>query len=111
MKNKKTIAIFIVLCAVISLILCSGVSAADLDEIVGYEITVDVNEDATLTMVYMIDWKVLDSTSEGPLSWVQVGIPNNHYVSYRPLTETIDDISFSSSSGGFTSGLSSGLVF
>ncbi|MBR6231286.1 MAG: hypothetical protein IKR00_05050 [Lachnospiraceae bacterium] len=40
-----------------------AVYAADLDEIVNYEITVEPNEDATLTMTYHIDWKVLDSDS------------------------------------------------
>lgn len=51
----------------------------DLDEILNYEITVDVNEDGTLDMTYQIDWKVLDSTSKGPLTWVMIGIPNEHY--------------------------------
>ena len=54
-------------------------ASGDLDEILAYDITVDVNEDATLTMVYHIEWKVLDSTSDGPLTWVRVGIPNKHY--------------------------------
>ena len=75
-------------------------SAADLDEILEYRITVDVNEDGTLRMVYHIDWKVLDSDSEGPLSWVTVGIPNKHYVSYEALSSTIRRISYDSAGGG-----------
>ncbi len=75
-------------------------ATGDLDEIINYTITVDVNDDATLDMVYHIDWLVLDSTSDGPLTWVRVGIPNKHYVSLEPLSSTIDDISYSSSSGG-----------
>ena len=59
----------------------SAWAKGDLDEIINYTITVDVNEDATLTMVYHIDWKVLDSTTDGPLTWVRIGIPNKHYVS------------------------------
>ncbi len=73
--------------------------AADLDEIEDYEITAEVNEDATVTLHYHIDWRVLDSDSEGPLSWVTIGIPNGHYVSYRALSDTIRDISYTSSYG------------
>ena len=71
----------------------------DLDEITDYEITIDVNDDGTLSMVYHIDWKVLDSDSEGPLSWVNIGIPNQHYISYKALSDTISKISYSSSGG------------
>ena len=79
----------------------SSAYADDLDEIVNYRITVDVNEDATLSMVYHIDWKVLDSTSEGPLSWVRVGIPNDHYSSIEGLSDTIDSIRYDSSDGSY----------
>ena len=78
-----------------------AVYAADLDEIVNYEITVEPNEHATLTMTYHIDWKVLDSDSEGPLSWVTVGIPNSNYESYRGLSDTVKKISYTSSGGSY----------
>ena len=74
-------------------------ASGDLDEILNYTITVDVNDDATLDMVYHIDWKVLDSTSEGPLTWVLIGIPNKHYVSIDALSKTIRNISYDSSDG------------
>ncbi len=98
----KTAAVLVV---VFAMLLLTGLfekkaaAAGDLDEILLYDITVDVNEDATLTMKYHIDWKVLDSDSDGPLSWVTVGIPNSHYISYKALTDTIKDISYSSSKG------------
>ena len=76
-------------------------SSGDLDEILDYTITVDVNEDATLDMLYHIDWKVLDSTSDGPLSWVRIGIPNMHYVSIEPLSDTIAEIRYSSNGGNY----------
>ena len=69
-------------------------ASGDLDEILNYDIRVEVNSDATLTLTYHVDWKVLDSDSEGPLDWVQIGIPNRHYVSMRGLSSTVDDISF-----------------
>ena len=52
-----------------------SVEAKVLDEILSYEITADVLEDASVDLVYNISWKVLDSDSEGPLEWVQIGIP------------------------------------
>ncbi|MBQ3300893.1 MAG: hypothetical protein IJH04_01850, partial [Eggerthellaceae bacterium] len=76
-------------------------ASGDLDEIEEYRITVDVNDDATLDMVYHIEWKVLDSKSEGPLEWVLIGIPNKHYVSMNALSDTIDRISYDSSDGGY----------
>ena len=79
----------------------SAWAKGDLDEIVNYTITVDVNDDATLNMVYHIEWKVLDSTSEGPLTWVKIGIPNNHYVSMKALSETVKKISYSPSGGSY----------
>ena len=38
------------------------------DEITNYEITVGVNEDATLNLNYHIEWKVLESDTAGPLT-------------------------------------------
>jgi hypothetical protein len=73
--------------------------AKDLDEIVNYTIKVDVNEDATLTMTYHIDWKVLDSTSEGPLSWVLIGIPNKEYKEIKANSDCIKKIAYNSSNG------------
>ena len=53
--------------------------AKDLDEILSYVVTVDLNSDASLNINYKIDWKVLDSDSEGPLEWIHIGVPNSHY--------------------------------
>ena len=66
----------------------------DLDEIVNYSIVVDVNDDATLTMMYHVEWKVLDSTSDGPLTWVRIGIPNQHYLSMEAASDTIKSIRY-----------------
>lgn len=37
------------------------------DEILDYEVTVDVNSDATLNIKYHIEWEVLESTENGPV--------------------------------------------
>ena len=102
MNKRIVLRRFCLVLVLLSLLFALSLSAqaADLDEILNYEITVDVNQDGTLRMVYHIDWKVLDSDSEGPLSWVTVGIPNKHYVSYRSLSPAIRTISYESSGGG-----------
>lgn len=67
-------------------------ASAPTDEILDYEITADVNDDATVTLTYHIDWKVLDSDSLGPLSWVNIGIPNSHVEKIDALSDTISSI-------------------
>ena len=53
--------------------------AATLDEIQSVTIDADTSADGVVTLRYEIVWKVLDSTSEGPLTWVQIGVPNDAY--------------------------------
>ena len=92
-----------VLFAVLALafFLPSRAKAKDLDEIVDYTIAVNINEDATADMVYHIDWKVLDSTSDGPLSWVKIGIPNKHCSDIKALSSNIKDIHYTSNGGTY----------
>ena len=82
--------------AAFTCILNTPVYAAD-DEILNYEITIDVNEDATLNMHYHIDWRVLESDKAGALTWVQIGVPNKHYVSYEALSDNIARMDISGS--------------
>ena len=100
---KKTLRSFVLALSLILFLplFSTKVLAADLDRILDYEITVDVNEDATLNMFYHIEWKVLDSTSEGPLEWVKIGIPNNKYVSMKKITNNIKSIRYYSEGGSF----------
>ena len=65
--------------------------AAPTDEILDFTVTVDVNEDASLNMVYHIEWKVLDD-SIGELEWVDLGVPNSYHEDITPLSDTIDYI-------------------
>lgn len=92
-RNKKTLALivlglFLVTCISLSLKMPVK-AAAELDYIHNYEITVEVNEDASLNLTYHIDWEVLDSKTEGPLSWVNIGVPNKHVISVKPLSSNI----------------------
>ncbi len=69
-------------------------AATDLDEIENYIVTVEPRMyDGTLDITYDITWKVLDSTTEGPLSWVQIGTPNSSFDTATALTTNIKSIS------------------
>ena len=91
MKNRRLLKTIIMSLFVMFSIIVLPVKAdaKPLDEILLYEIKADMNEDATVDFTYHIKWKVLDSSSEGPLSWVKIGIPNNHVDDITPLTPNI----------------------
>lgn len=72
-----------------------------LDEIELFEITVSPNEDATLEMNYRIRWKVLDSDSEGPLTWVKIGVANRFQKNLTSRSDCISELSYSSDGGAF----------
>lgn len=97
MKNK----ISMILPGILSLMLFMAVpvKAAPTDEILNYRITCDVNDDATVDISYHIDWKVLESDSAGPLSWVKIGIPNSHTLEYDSLSDTAEFV-YPMSDGG-----------
>lgn len=70
------------------------VQAKDLDEIINYVVTVDPRmNDGSLDITYEITWKVLDDDTEGPLSWVQIGTPNEYFDTPTALTSNISKIS------------------
>lgn len=102
-KNRfvKALVSFVFFFALAIFIAPDTALAKPLDEILNYEITVDVKEDATLDIRYDISWKVLDSKSEGPLEWVKIGIPNSHYNSMEALTDNVDSMSYMSSGGSY----------
>lgn len=92
MKIKRILLILIF--AIISILaLNTNVYATDLDEIVNYVVTVDPRmNDGTLDITYEITWKVLDSTTEGPLEWVKIGTPNGNFDTPTALTKNIKSI-------------------
>ena len=100
--KKRITAILTVVLMIVSFSICmlpnTTVYAEDeTDEILAYDITVDVNEDATLTINYHIEWKVLESDENGPVTWVKIGVPNSHVVGYEALSDNIEDINIDSS--------------
>lgn len=99
MKKKLLISFILVFAFFLGISISSY--AKELDEIQDYEIKVDVREDGTLDMVYHIEWKVLDSTSEGPLEWVKIGVPNRKIDEIRALSDTINSIRLYESGGTY----------
>ena len=94
--KRKILLIFVLFlaCFVCLFIGNKTFAATDLDEIEEYIVTVDPRmTDGTLDITYDITWKVLDSTTEGPLTWVQIGTPNSSFDTATALTENITSIS------------------
>lgn len=82
-----------VLVLFVVLFIMANFSSHDLDEISDYNITVEPNvEDGSLDITYDIIWKVLDSTSQGPLTWVKIGTPNEYFTP-TALSDNIKSIS------------------
>jgi hypothetical protein len=97
---RKT-ALILVIIIVTAVLFPLTASAYPLDEILDYTITVDVRKDGTLDMKYHIQWKVLDSTTEGPLEWVRIGIPNKHVDEIKALSDNIKEIKYSDDNGDY----------
>ena len=99
MNKKLLITIFF---AIIAIFMFScNCQAVTLDEILNYTTTVSPRDDGTLDIKYNIQWKVLDSTTEGPLEWVKIGIPNQHVDEIKKISKNIKKIKYSSSGGNY----------
>ena len=100
--GRVTFAFAIVLILMlISPMFTSVVYAKDLDKIHTYQITADVQSDGKVKMTYHIDWEVLDSTSEGPLTWVKIGIANKHVEKITGKSKNIKSIKYYNDGGSF----------
>lgn len=91
MKNKVGIFLFTLLTMLCTFVLPVAADTPT-DVIENYVITVEPNEDATLNIRYRIDWRVLESESLGPMTWVKIGIPNRHADEVVGLTDNIESI-------------------
>lgn len=80
-KDKKKLIRFGVVCAVglVILLIYVMVSVMPLDEITDYQVHVETREDGSLDITYRYQWKVLNDSREGPLSWVQLGVANQSH--------------------------------
>jgi hypothetical protein len=92
MKNKLLLIVAILFLSLF-VINAKAYASTDLDEILNYEITVDPRmNDGSLDITYNISWKVLDSTTEGPLTWVQIGTPSSNFSDPTAITSNITNI-------------------
>lgn len=96
---KKMITVFLLL---ITLSFSLTINAFyPLDRILEYQITVNPRDDGTLDMRYYIEWHVLDSTSEGPLEWVKIGVPNKFVDELEAKSSAIKDIYYYADGGAY----------
>lgn len=96
--------VFVIVLVFLILLLLQSISVEvkkPLDEIRREAIWIDVQEDGSMYIIYEIDWKVLDSTSEGPLSWVKIGIPNKYVEEAKPLSDNIKKLGYYGSGGDY----------
>lgn len=93
---SRSLALCLMVMALAFLLPTKALASAPTDLIHNYSIQVDVNQDGTLNMIYSIEWEVLESDGIGPVSWVEIGIPNRHYLSYEALSDNISYIDMSS---------------
>ena len=75
--------------------------AKDIDYIHEYTITVDPRNDGSLSMSYYIEWEVLDSTSEGALTWIKIGIPNANIDGISTSSKDVKSIRYFEDNGDF----------
>lgn len=101
--NKK---IFQIMCGLFLAVLFFStkdnrlLAMANLDEIEEYTIRVEPDfQDGSLEMTYDVVWRVLDSDTEGPLTWVKIGIPNVYAADLEKTTDTVEKIKFLKGSG------------
>ena len=90
MKKKIIITLFFIIFGIFLIGTTKSSASGELDEIVNYEITVDPRmNDGSLDIIYQITWKVLDSSQEGPLTWVDIGTPNENFDNLTVLSNNI----------------------
>lgn len=95
---KKLSIVILTLLAILGLTSCEQ-EKKPLDIIENYSIFVHPTEEGNLEMRYKITWRVLDSTEEGPLEWVRIGVPNKYVSNLQALSTAISKVSFDNSNG------------
>lgn len=96
-KINRLLRLAIVVVLVVIACRVFGHASSPTDEILLYEITADVNDDATVDLNYHIRWKVLESDDIGPMSWITVGLPNNHVIDVTETGSSVTSIDLNGS--------------
>ena len=100
-NNKKWLVVLMVALVIYSFFHIRVEAAGPLDEIQDYTIKIHMRSDGTMDIRYRIEWTILDSTSEGPLTWVKIGNPNKHVDEIVPLSQNIKKIDYMSDNGSY----------
>ncbi len=90
--------------ALLTAIIPSAPAAASFiptDVITHYTTTVTPQEDGTLIIKFHLEWKVLVDTTEGPLTWVKIGIPNEHADEITAQSASIRSIRYIRDNGNY----------
>lgn len=95
----RKVFIWILCCLSVFMIVGCDNEPVVLDEIEYYQISVYPRPDATLDMVYHIQWHVLDSTKEGPLNEVRIGVPNQYVTDLHAISSSIQSLYYDSDNG------------
>ena len=94
-KRLLSLLTALCLCLCLTLSLTDTAHASDWDLIRQYDVTVTPNaQDGSLHIRLDLQWEVLD---EGPVEWVQIGIPNGSIRDVSALTDNIQSLSFDNS--------------
>ena len=102
MKSVKIKAIAFACFLIAMFVMCMPIqvlAVTPLDEIQDYTIQVDMRSDGTMDIAYHVEWKVLNDTSDGPLSWVKIGIPNKNVDEIKAHTDNIKTIEYNKQDG------------
>ena len=77
-EKKHHLRNFSIICAIGLIILTIYIlyCCAPLDEITDYQVHVETQNDGSMDITYRYEWKVLNDTREGALTWVRLGLPN-----------------------------------
>ena len=95
MKKLFSLLTALCLCLCLTATLTDTAYAGDLDFIRQYDVTVTPNAaDGSLHIRVDFEWEVLD---EGPVEWLQIGIPNGSIRDVEALTDNIDSLEFDNS--------------
>lgn len=96
---RKTLLALMMIMLVLIFPVKAFAAEAPLDEIQNFTIQIDMRNDGTMDIKYYVEWKVLDDSSEGPLEWVKIGIPNKNVDEIKSLTDNIDKIEYNKQDG------------
>lgn len=95
MKKLFSLLTALCLCLCLTVTLTDTALAGDLDYIRRYDVTVTPNaNDGSLHIRVDFQWEVLD---QGPLEWLQIGIPNGSIREEEALTDNIASLGFDNS--------------